>query len=261
MDGPAPVRVLVVDDESLTRASIVSNLRCIDGVEVVGEAGDVVEARQFLETCKPDALFVDILMPGGSGIELARELGSEVTVVFVTAHEDFAVEAFELDAADYLTKPVRLVRLREAVLRVRRALARAEDPDAGADGAEREPGEQGEERSQDLLLDEQGSISHFVAKKHHRIRLVPVDSLLWAEAAGNYVKLHATSGTHLIRSTLHELEAGLDSSHFRRIHRSTIVSLAEIDEITSDGHGSYEVHLRSGSLLRMTRTYRSNLIP
>jgi len=251
------VRVLVIDDEPLTRASVASNLRRLNGVEVVGEAGDVEEARELIETWKPDALFIDILMPGGSGIDLAREYRWETTIVFVTAHDEFAVEAFELDAADYLTKPVRPARLREAVQRVRRVLARRDDPVSFA----RDGDPRGEERSQDVLLDEQGHVSHFVVRTHNSIRLVPAGQLLWAEGAGNYVKLHTASGTHLIRSTLQELEGRLDPARLRRIHRSRIVSLAEIGEITSDGHGSYEVHLRSGPVLRMTRTYRSRLIP
>lgn len=253
-----PIRVLVVDDEPLTRASIASKLRTISDVQVVGEAGDIAEARKLAATERPDALFVDIMMPGGTGIDLAGELGRDFVVVFVTAHDDFAVEAFELDAADYLTKPVRPARLNEAVSRIRRAMQRTVRPD--------QPDEIGSEEAnagawQDLLLDDRGYVSHFVARKNNRIRLVPVADLLWAEAAGNYVRLHTVSGEHLIRSPVYELEAVLDPSRFRRIHRSTIVGLAEIEEIISDGHGSFDVRLHSGQLLRLTRTYRPNIIP
>lgn len=256
MEAPEPVRVMVVDDEPLTRASLASKLRRMEAVEVVAEAGDVEEARSLIGSREPDALFVDILMPGGSGLDLARQLSGGPAIVFVTAHEDFAVEAFELDAVDYLTKPVRPARLREAVGRVRRELTRRT---SRSEHAAEGPAE--EERHRDVLLDQRGHVSHFVVRKHQRIMLVPVKDLRWAEASGNYLRLHTASGTHLIRSPLYELEAALDPSRFRRIHRSTIVSLAEIGEITSDGHGSYDVHLRSGSVLRMTRTYRSNLVP
>lgn len=249
MDVPARLRVIVVDDEVLTRASLAARLERLDGVAVVGQAGNIEEARELIGELEPDALFVDILMPGGSGLDLAPELGPETAVVFVTAHADFAADAFDLDAADYLTKPVRPERLEEAVERVRRALLRRPDLEEPVNGP------------QDILADGEGHVSRFVIRRFRRVTLIPVEDLLWAESAANYVKLHTLSGTHLLRSTLAELDAALDPSRFRRIHRSALVSLAEVEEITSDGHGAYEVRLRSGPRLRMTRTYRTNLIP
>lgn len=250
-----PVRVMVIDDEALTRESLAARLARFDGVEVVAQAGDVAEARRSIEECAPDAMFVDILMPGGSGLDLARELDPNIAVVFVTAHADFAAEAFELDAADYLTKPVRPERLAESVGRVRRELRRRDPRRIDGNGIARTEG------PRDVLVDGAGHVAQFVVRRHQRIVLVPVADLLWAEGAGNYVKLHTPSGTHLVRATLSELSGVLDPSRFRRIHRSTLVSLADIQEISSDGHGAYEVRMRSGPVLRMTRTYRTNLVP
>ncbi|MGD2067392.1 MAG: LytTR family DNA-binding domain-containing protein [Gemmatimonadota bacterium] len=251
------LRALVVDDESMGRELLRHDLEAMDDVEVVGEAADGFEALTLAERLRPDVMFLDIDMPELTGIEVVGAMEGAPLVVFVTAHTEFAVEAFDLDATDYLTKPVRSERLAEAVERVRRALSR---PAAGSDGAKGGEEPAPAERLNDALVGPDGRITRFIARAGSRIRLVRADALHWARAAGNYVELHTNEGIHLVRMTFGDLEGGLDPTHFRRIHRSHLVNLDRVVEVRSDGHGSWDVELRGGQVLRMSPSFRDRLL-
>lgn len=244
------VRALLVDDEPMARELLRRDLEGVGGVTVVGEAADGPEALLLVRRLRPDVIFLDIDMPEVSGLEVIRTLEEPPLVVFVTAHAEFAVEAFDLDATDYLTKPVRRKRLAEAIRRVRRALSSGSAEGTG-DGAA---------QSGDVLVGPDGLITRFLGRSGGRIRLIRADALHWAQAAGNYVELHTEEGTHLVRMTFGDLEEGLDPVSFRRIHRSYLVNLDRVAEVRSDGHGSWDVKLRGGEVLRMTPSYRDRLL-
>ena len=233
MSPPASLRVLVVDDERPALDELAFLLGRDDRVGTVTVAGSATEALRVLQEEPVDAVFTDIAMPGLSGLDLARVLSRFRTppqVVFVTAHEEHAVDAFDLDAVDYLLKPVRDQRLTEAVRRVVEA--------AGS------PGTTGEE---DQIPVELGGVTRFVARGEVR----------YAEAQGDYARLHTAEGSHLIRIPLATLEQDWSDAGFVRIHRSLLVSLAYVEEVRVDA-GRCSV-LVGGTELTVSRRHTREL--
>ncbi len=240
------LRVLIVDDEPLARAKLEHLLADQAGVEVVGEAGEIVEARELLRAERPDLLLLDIQMPGGDGFDLLDQIpaAERPEVVFVTAHDEHAVRAFSVRAVDYLLKPFDRDRLRAAIERGREAI-RLRRPEGEA---EDRPGNDGSGPG--------GYISRFVVRGVGRILFIEADSVDWIEAAGNYVRLHHGGENHLLRETMSALEARLDPQRFARIHRSTIVHMDRVKELHHILHGDYSVLLRDGMRLTLSRSYR-----
>ncbi|HVU91957.1 MAG TPA: LytTR family DNA-binding domain-containing protein [Jatrophihabitans sp.] len=208
----APLRVLVVDDEAPARADLAFLLRDDPRVGDVRAAASAGEALRLLADDAVDVLFCDIKMPGLDGIELARvvsRFASRPQVVFVTAYDDRAVDAFDVQAVDYLVKPVRSDRLSEAVRRV---------VSTGS-------GEGGGEEDESIAV-ELGGVTRFVRRSQIR----------YVEAQGDYARLHTAGDSHLLRASLAELEQRWSAAGFVRIHRSTLVALAHVDEVrSSDG--------------------------
>ncbi len=228
--GTTALRVLVADDEAPARRWLGARLAREPGVEVVGECADgcatVAAARALL----PDALFLDVRMPGLDGFEVLAELAEPPAIVFVSAHEGHAVRAFEVAAADYLLKPFDERRLRLALERVRAA---------------RTPGAQAAE----LVVAAAGGRVAF-------LRFAEID---WIEAAGNYLRLHAGAAVHLARGTLEALQPRAESHGFVRVHRSHLVRVAAIAALHPAGSGDLELVLRDGTRLRASRRQRAAL--
>jgi DNA-binding LytR/AlgR family response regulator len=202
--------VLVVDDERPALDELAYLLGGDPRVAGVSTADSAAEALRVLQERSVDAVFTDIRMPGLSGVELARVLSrfrTPVPVVFVTAHDDHAVDAFDLNAVDYLLKPVRAERLAEAVRRV------LDGPAPTPSGA-----------SSESIAVELGGVTRFVARH----------DVLYAEAQGDYARLHTATGSHLVRVPLTTLEEDWRQAGFVRIHRSLLVSLAHVDEVHLD---------------------------
>lgn len=250
------IRALLVDDEPMARDLIRADLGDIDGVTVVGEAADGQAAIDGIRALEPEVLFLDIEMPGVSGLDLVRELDRPPLVIFVTAHPQFAVDAFRLDVLDYLTKPVSIERLEEAVRRAERELSRRRAPETERLSGTAPP----PQRIGDALLGPDDCIARFVVRALGRIHLVRAADVNWAAAAGNYVELHTDSGRYLVRMTLADLAEHMDPSRFRRIHRSYVVNLDQIAGIQSDGHGAWDVELFCGQTLRMSPTYKPDVL-
>jgi two-component system, LytTR family, response regulator len=253
------IRVLVVDDEPLARRGVRTRLEREADVEVVGEAEDGPQAVEAIRRLNPDVVFLDVQMPGLNGFEVLEQLaaGEWPMVVFVTAHDAHALQAFEIHALDYLLKPYSEERFQECVRRAREALARGDAP------PERQ-------RIRELLAQLEaaraGSIGaamprRFAVRDRDRIVFVKTQDLQAVEAAGNYVMLVAGTGKHLLRLTLADMEQQLDPARFARIHRSTIVNVDCVREIRPEPHGDCEVSLESGAVYRMSRAYRDKLLP
>lgn len=244
-DGPRLLRVLAVDDEAPARAELAWLLERDPRVGSVLMAADGAEALRLLETEQVDALFVDIRMPGLDGLDLARVLrrfASPPAVVFVSAYDSHAVEAFDLRAVDYVMKPVREERLTEAVRRVDEARAVAAAPVATV-----APGSDDESIAVEL-----GGVTRFVKRSDVR----------YVEAHGDYARLVTDEGRHLVRVSLAHLEEQWADAGFVRIHRRWLVSLAAIDEVRSDGG---RMSLRVGEAVlpvsrRHTRELRDRLV-
>ena len=240
----APLAVLLVDDEPVIRRGLRRLLDQEPEVTVVGEAGNGREALELVERLDPDLLLLDVRMPELDGLEVARALGpmERPGIVFVTAYDRYAVEAFEHHAIDYLLKPFDDVRVRTALTRARARLTR---PEAG-----------GLARMRRVLEQLRGPETRFVVRVGRKVRLIETEEVEWIEAADNYVRLHVGDARHLVRESLRDLEQRLDAGRFVRIHRSAIVNLARVVELVAQPGGDFTVLLAGGARLRLSRRYR-----
>jgi two-component system, LytTR family, response regulator LytT len=224
----APIRTVVVDDEQLAREELCYLLGRLGGVEVVGQAANGVDALKVIEQSNPDLVMLDIQMPGLTGFEVARRLlenGLDSQLVFVTAFDRHAIEAFEINAVDYLLKPVEADRLGTAVDRVRRRI-QTDRP------APKVPPSNDIERLLELLAERQERRDQVAVKVADRFLLVLADDIVHASVEDDVITLvtNSLSGTSNYR-TLDELQARLDPAVFWRVHRSHLVNINKIKEI------------------------------
>jgi two-component system LytT family response regulator len=249
------IRTLLVDDEPLARAGLRALLSGEPDIEVVGEACDGPEAVARILEDVPDLVLLDVQMPGMDGIEVVRRVSEAhlPAIIFVSAYDRFAIDAFEVHALDYLLKPPSSPRLRAALDRVRTERAQAERSSAEAIAALLEGRGRGSESAAPL--------HRLVIRDRDRTYLLRDDEVDWCSSAGNYVEVHARGRSHLLRATLTDLERQLDASRFRRIHRTTLVNIDRVREIHSDPSGDSDVLLDTGAVLRMSRRYRDQLLP
>jgi two-component system LytT family response regulator len=261
------IRTLIVDDEPLARRGLELRLREVADVEIVRQCANGREALAAIAELQPDLMLLDIQMPGLSGFDVMAQVPQESLpmVVFVTAFDRFAIEAFEAHALDYLLKPVDDDRLARALDRVRaqwqqrQALAQREQLMAMlADmtgGGEIEP---------DALI----SVAQHPARRYARmlpiragretVRL-DVSTIDWIDAAGDYMCLHAGGQTHVLRATMKELEEVLDPRVFQRVHRSTIVNLARVVSLRPHLNGECFLKLQSGQEVKLSRSFRDKV--
>jgi two-component system LytT family response regulator len=248
-----PVRVLVVDDEPLARSGVAELAARDPELAVVGECGDGAAALAAIRSLRPDLVLLDVQMPELDGFELLRRLepGERPAVVFITAYDQFAVRAFEVHAIDYLVKPFDDVRFAEAITRAKSAVRAAR----GGQLTDRLTG----------LLEQlaggspgEGWLTRFVVKTAGRSVLVRVEDVDWIEAADYCVKLHVQQKVHVMRESLQALETRLDPLRFFRVHRSAIVNLDRVTEL-STVTGEHVVLLRSGTRVPLSRGRRGEL--
>ncbi|MGH8017380.1 MAG: LytR/AlgR family response regulator transcription factor [Opitutaceae bacterium] len=244
------LRVLIVDDEPLARERVRLLLAKEEDVEIVGECATGAEAIASARESKPGVMLLDIQMPEIDGFGVLRELGPELPVViFVTAFDEHAVKAFEVHALDYLLKPFKPARLRQALDRARRQLA---GPDGGGTAVDRILALLSEQREQAA----QSWLTRISVRSGDRVRFVNVEDVDWIEASGNYVVVHAGKEKHTIRITLGALEARLSPKQFQRLSRSAVVNLDRIKEIQPLFHGEHVAILKDGTRIPMTRGVR-----
>ncbi|HYO63882.1 MAG TPA: LytTR family DNA-binding domain-containing protein [Pyrinomonadaceae bacterium] len=253
MADPARIRVLVVDDEPLAREKIRTLLKDDPEVELVGECTNGAEAVAAVEVEMPDLLLLDVQMPEADGFAVLEALKSRhmPQVIFITAYDHYAVHAFEVHALDYLLKPFDRERFRAAIERAKAQIMR---PSNG--------GRDLDLRVLALLRQLEANskyLERLVVKTAGRVFFLPVEEIDWIEAEGNYVNVHTPKKSYLLRETISSLETQLDPRKFVRIHRSTIVQIARIQELQSWSHGEYRVRLHNGTELTLSRNYRENL--
>lgn len=254
-----PIRVLIIDDESLARDTIRLLLEDHAEFDIVGECKDGVEAVEAIRANKPDLVFLDIQMPGKNGFDVVEAVGAEhmPVVIFATAYDQYALQAFEAHALDYLLKPYDDERFEKAL---DRAVKRIKEQQIGALGSElmslveerRTEREAAEPDSATLL-------ERIMIKERDALFFVKVEDIDWIEAAGDYVGLHVGKKNHLLRESMTGMEARLDARRFVRIHRSTIVNVERIKELRPYFHGDYIVYLKDGTELRLSRRYWNRL--
>ena len=244
-------RALIVDDEPLARKRIRRMLSGEPDMTVVGERADGLSAVTAINDLSPDLVFLDVQMPDMNGLEVIQALGPRrlPALVFVTAYDSYALQAFEAEALDYLLKPFDPMRFRETLQRVRRRLAQP---------ASAEINDQIRQLASRFGA-ETKHLQRLVVRTGDRVLLLNVGEVDWLEAAGNYVAVHTGKQTHIVRDSLAHLEARLDPEHFGRIHRSTVVNLDRIRELRPHWHGDYKLILQSGQVLALSRRYRQAL--
>ena len=262
------IRTLIVDDEPLARRGLVLRLQKIDDVDLVGECGNGRDALAQVASLKPDLVFLDIQMPVMDGFEVLRQMqGPEMPmVVFVTAYDQYAVRAFEAHALDYVLKPIDDDRLDEALGRVRELRAGKEAINhrerllelmAEMSGSGPIELESLMESGLDAL--DSGLLKTLPIKDGSRTTCVPMESIDWIDAAGDYMCVHVGGDTHIMRGTMKRLESILDPKQFQRVHRSTIVNVGRVREVRSHINGEYFLMLEGGIELKMSRNYKDKI--
>jgi two-component system LytT family response regulator len=261
------IKAIIVDDEALARRGLVIRLAEATDVEIVAECANGREALAAIATHSPDLMFLDIQMPGLSGLDVLARVPQESMpmVVFVTAFDRFAIEAFESHALDYLLKPVDDERFQRAIARVR---AQWEQRQAIAQ----------REHLMALLADLQGKgeiepevLKGFASQPARKFATVlpirtgqetlrlDVSTIDWIDAAGDYMCLHADGQTHVLRATMRELEQMLDPAMFQRVHRSTIINLRRVKSLRPHSNGECFLKLVSGQEIKLSRSFRDKV--
>lgn len=246
-----PIRTLVVDDQPMARERLTALLSEEPDVELVAACESGAQAVQAIERHRPDLVFLDMQMPELDGLGVIAAVGPErmPSVVFVTAYDEFALRAFDVHALDYLLKPFGRQRFQQALERVREHLSR----------------ERAGELAKRLmaLVDEvrppHPRADRIMVRSGARVVFIDVRSIDWVEAEGNYVRLHVGDGSHLVRDTMHAVEARLAAGRFARIHRSRIVNLERVRELRLVSNGEYVAVLRNGVALGVSRLHRDKL--
>jgi two-component system, LytTR family, response regulator len=246
------IRTLIIDDEPPARAMLRSLLSEDAEMEVVGECGDGYMAIEMIESSAPDLVFLDIQMPDldGFGVLQALEPAAIPNVVFVTAYDQFALQAFDVHAIDYLLKPFDRERFERTLARAKQQIA-LQNSDKVKETLLR-------------ILDEQSTrpqpVKRLLVKASGKVFFVRPEEISWVEAQGNYVALHVGARSYLLRQTIQTLEKQLDPARFQRVERSTLVNLDAIREMLPAGRGEYEIVLKDGVLLKLSQTYRESFL-
>jgi len=262
------LKTLIVDDESLARRGLLHRLKDIEDIEVVGEARNGREAVILIRELNPDLVFLDIQMPGLSGFDVVQQLDIDTMpiVLFLTAYDEYALKAFEVNALDYILKPIDEKRLNQVLNKVRISLREKRALEhkslllklvsdiSGKDISNFD--EIKENSAEDLVKKEP---SRLAIRDGGRTTWINQQDIEWIDAAGDYMCVQSQGTTHIMRKTMKELEAELDGNILQRIHRSTIVNIRQVKEMESHINGEYFLTLESGHRVKLSRTYKSKL--
>ena len=242
------MNVLIVDDEPLARAGMRLLLDEESAISSVAEARNGAEAVELIRERRPDLLLLDVQMPEMDGFGVLKALGADLMppVIFVTAHDKYAIQAFEMNAIDYLLKPVTRERFQQALARVRGRVGEGQD-----------------NRHVLSLLQQLSAPPKYLARVALRsavkISFVDIEDVLYVQAAENYVQLHLKASRHLLHVPIATLEASLDPQMFLRIHRSLVVNVRHVQELETGPHGEFIVVMKSGARLQSSRSYHEKI--
>jgi two-component system, LytTR family, response regulator len=264
------LKTLIIDDEPLARKGLEIRLRQYPEIEIIAQCSSGREAVAAVKQYQPDLMFLDIQMPGLNGFQVIQTLQQQQIplpmTVFVTAFDQYAVKAFEVHALDYVLKPVDENRLRRAVEKIldsvgsqrdsqdKQRLVRLVSDVTGTDC---------EKILEQLAMGEPVSVSNYpevlVIKDGAEVSRVPVSAIVWIDAAGDYMCVHTSSSTHILRKTMKELENELDPKQFIRSHRSVIVNKSYVEKLCCQVNGEYHLVLSNGEQLKVSRSYRNKV--
>ena len=248
--GPR-IRTLIVDDENLAREKVRNFLLRDPQIEVIGECSNGPDAVEAIRRLVPELLMLDIQMPQMDGFSVLEAVSGDTLphVIFVSAYDQYALRAFEFYALDYLLKPFDWDRFKQTLQRAKDQVFKERSSQIN----------QGIQALLEQLKERPKYLDRLVIKSTGRVSLLKTEEIDWIEAEGNYARLHVGKESHLLRETLSALESQLDPNVFLRIHRSTIVSLNRIRELQAWFHGEFQVILKDGTQLLLSRTYREKL--
>lgn len=245
------IRTLIVDDEDIARDGLRNMLERESDIKLIGECTDGREALDVIEREQPDLVFLDIQMTELDGFAMLDQLDGPLPfIIFVTAHSEYAVQAFDVNAVDYLLKPFTNKRFYGALDKARRHLRSGTVEELSSRVAKLV-----ERLDAERHTDNHDYLQRIALKKRDRMMMLDVEEIDWIEAADNYVSIHAGDRTHLLRATLTELEEQLDPDHFVRVHRSRIVNIDRVREVQPLGSGDCLLILHDGTELNSSRTY------
>ncbi len=246
-----PTTVLIVDDEPLGREVVRHMLAVHSDFAIVGECGDGEKALAAIKRLGPQLVFLDVQMPKIDGLSLLERLRGDKRpfVVLVTAHDQYAVRAFQADAVDYLLKPFDQERFDGCLTRIRRRLEQGEEARLGKSLRDLMQGNAAGDTARTFA-------DRLVIRENGRVFFVGTEEIRWLEAAGNYVEVHVDTGkAHLVHETMASMEEKLDPALFLRVHRSTIVNIARIKELQPHLNGEYIIVLKDGGRVKLSRGY------
>lgn len=245
------ISVVIVDDEPLARHGLREIIGSEKDIAVVAEASDGEEALRLIAKHSPDVVFLDIQMPEVDGFDVIRALPKKKIplIVFVTAYDEFAVKAFASHALDYILKPFDAERIRTALYRVREMIKLKTNAAYSEKLLE----------ALQTLHSPKKYIERIMVRHAGKISFVPVDEILWIEAAADYIVLHTKKGKHTTREMIGSIELQLDPSRFIRIHRSVIVNIEAVRELQPQHHGEYSMLMTEGTILTVSRTYKDRI--
>lgn len=254
------VRTIIVDDEPHAREGLRIRLKDYNEIEIIAECSSGIDAIKKINELLPDLVFLDIQMPGMNGFEVLRNLDDEniPMVIFVTAYDKYALKAFEFHAVDYLLKPIDKTRLKKAIdfaineIENRRLKLYSQKFKTLADEYLNLIS------NKEKRTDEGKFINRISVKNKNIIKIIQVAEIDWIEAQGDYVCIHVNDEKFLLRDSLNALENKLNPEVFIRIHRSSIVNIEKVEKLKSNEHGDYELFLKDGTKLKMSRTYKEN---
>ena len=237
------MKVLIVDDERPARDRLARLLRGVPDIEIAGEAADGIAALEAIPAVRPDAMFLDVQMPGLDGFEVLAEVSPDLRplVVFVTAYDDYAIQAFDVSAVDYVVKPVEEGRLLRAIQRLRERDSRTEVARLVAHLQRRQP------------------LQRIVGMRLHAVHVLPVDRIEAFVADHELVFAVTPDGRFLVNRTLRDLEGALDAEQFVRVHKQAIVNVARVSVLTRAGAGGASARLQSGETILISRRYARQL--
>jgi two-component system, LytTR family, response regulator len=259
-DGCKPLRILIADDEVLARNRLEDLLKSEPGVEIVAQVANGNAAVEAIRTLHPDLVFLDVQMPGLTGIDVVRTIGADAmpATIFVTAYDEYALHAFDVAALDYLVKPFDDERFEQAFRRAReiielKQLGKLREQLLAVLGGTPTPA------SAQPNAGSTGYLERIAVETRGKVRVVPVEEIEYITSKGPYAELHVGTQTHVIRESMQDLETRLDPERFFRIHRSAIVRLDLVETFLRGAGGDYEVQLKSGKRLRVSRSHREEL--
>jgi len=259
------LRTIIVDDEPLALKLLRTVLSEISDIEIVAECSNGKQAVEAATELEPELIFLDIQMPGMNGFDVIKSLQTDIMpmVVFVTAYDQYAVDAFDLHAVDYVLKPLDSERIARSVERAIDRLKNDVDRSFKSPliGAIEEISERASKEKTDESVNNlpDGMKRKLLVRDSGVVKVIPFDDIDWVDAAGDYMCVHAVGETHVIRSTLRDLMTKLDDNLFVRIHRSTIVNVERVVSVTPLQKGGSLLHLTQGESLKVSRNYRDSI--